>query len=60
LQAIKQAQSEGAIAKTKNAKVLAQYLVENMGGIKLMVKAGMNKKQINQIVDVVIESLISK
>jgi len=60
LQAIKQAQNEGAIAKTKNAKVLAQYLVGNMGGIKSMVKAGMNKKQINQIVNVVIESLISK
>ena len=60
LQAIKQAQIEGDIEKTKNAEVLAQYLVGNMGGIKSMVKADMNRKQINQIVEVIIESLVSK
>ncbi|MDH3607888.1 MAG: TetR/AcrR family transcriptional regulator [Gammaproteobacteria bacterium] len=60
LKAVKRAQSESDISETKNATVLAQYLVGNMGGIKSMVKAGMSKKQINQIVDVIIESLISK
>lgn len=60
LKAIKRAQTEGAIPLTKNAKVLSQYLVGNMGGIKSMVKAGMSRKQINQIVEVIIESLTSK
>ncbi len=60
LKAVKRAQNEKDISKSKNAKVLAQYLVGNMGGIKSMVKAGMSRKQINQIVDVLIESLIAK
>ncbi len=58
--AIQRAQNEEDIPKSKNAKVLAQYLVGNIGGIKSMVKAGMSRKQINKIVDVIIESLKSK
>jgi len=55
--AIKQAQQQGEIAKDRDARVLATYLLSSMSGIKNMVKAGTDKKSIKQITDVVLTAL---
>ncbi len=60
LHAIKIAQLKNEIPKTKDAKVLAHFLVSNMSGLKSMVKAGMSRKQIKETVEVILDSLVSK
>ncbi len=55
--AIKQAQQEEEIPQDKNANALATYLVSSMSGLKNMVKAGADKKTIEQIVTIVLSTL---
>lgn len=59
-QAVKLAQSENIIPKSKNANVLAKYLVNNMSGLRSLVKAGMSRKKLIEIIDVILEPLITK
>ena len=60
IQAIKLGQSQKVIPKSKNPKVLAKYLVNNMSGLRSLIKAGTSRKQLNEIVDVILEPLITK
>lgn len=57
LQAVQRAQAEGDIPASKDARVLAQYLLTSMGGLRTMVKAGTDAKHIRQIVGVVLNAL---
>jgi len=52
--AIKCAQEEGGISSKKDPQILANYLVSSLSGLKTMVKAGMSKKSIKSITEVIL------
>lgn len=55
--AVKRAQKEGDVSSNKDPRVLANYLISSMSGLKTMVKAGMGKNNIKNIVDVTLSAL---
>lgn len=56
-QAIKQAQVEKDIPADKDPKVLAAYLVSSLSGLKTVVKAGADSKEVNSIIEVALSAL---
>lgn len=55
--AIRQAQQQGEVAASKDARVLAKYLVSSMSGLKNMVKAGADRKTVRDVAEVVLSTL---
>lgn len=55
--AVKRAQKTGDVSPNKDPHVLASYLISSMSGLKTMLKAGMGKKKIKNIVDVTLGAL---
>jgi len=55
--AIERAQSEGEIDVSKNAEVLARYMVSTMSGLKTMAKAGMPTAFIEEVAEVALSAL---
>jgi TetR/AcrR family transcriptional repressor of nem operon len=55
--AVEQGQSRGEITREKDAEVLASYLLSSLGGIKTMVKGGVDEAGIKEIVSVIVRAL---
>lgn len=55
--AIERAQAAGEIPAARNARVLAQYLVSSMSGLKTMTKAGVAPEQTRAVVAVILRGL---
>ena len=55
--AIQQAQQQGDIPSTKDARSLATYLVSSMSGLKNMVKAGADRETVKRIAGIVQSAL---
>lgn len=55
--AILQAQQQGAIPGSRDARTLAVYLVSSMSGLKNMVKAGIDRESVKRISTVVLSAL---
>jgi len=57
LAAVKRGQREGDISGDMDAKVLANYLMTNMGGLFTIVKGGADEKTVKDIVHVILKTL---
>lgn len=55
--AVRRGQSEGDISSARDPETLALYLVTSMSGIKTMVKAGMDARAAENIVQVILSAL---
>jgi TetR/AcrR family transcriptional repressor of nem operon len=55
--AVEHGQSRGEITREKDAEVLASYLLSSLGGIKTMVKGGVDEAGIKEIVSVIVRAL---
>ena len=55
--AIERAQKEGAIDNDRDVKLLANYFVSNMSGLRTMVKAGTDIKSLKNMVTVIMRVL---
>jgi TetR/AcrR family transcriptional repressor of nem operon len=55
--AVQQAQQQGDIPSTKDARALATYLVSSMSGLRNMVKAGADRGTVKRITDFVLAAL---
>lgn len=56
-EAITRAQVEGAIAPEREPQALADYLVASMSGLRTMVKAGMGRARVEEVVKGVLRGL---
>ena len=57
LQALEQAQRDGEISPTRDPVRLAHYLMANVSGINMMIKAGASQETLHDIVSEVLASL---
>ena len=57
-QAVIQAQQQGEIPPTKDARALATYLVSSKSGLMNMVKAGADRETVKRIADIVVSALV--
>ena len=55
--AVKRAQQEGDISKTKNPRALASYLLSSMSGLRTMLKGGLDKRRANEVARITLDSL---
>lgn len=55
--AVQQAQQQGEISNTQEARALATYLVSSMSGVKNMVKAGADRETVKRIVNIMLTAL---
>ena len=55
--AIERAQKEGAVNGGRDSKLLANYFVSNMSGLRTMVKAGTNARSLKKMVTIVMQAL---
>lgn len=55
--AIERAQSNGEISASKNAEVLARYVVSTISGLKTMAKAGLPAATIEEVAEVALSAL---
>lgn len=55
--ALSRGQKAGEIRREPSAATLADYVVSSIAGIRTMVKAGVSRKALQPIVDIVLESL---
>jgi len=54
---LKQAQQQGDIGLNKDARILAVYLVNNVSGLRVMIKSGMSSEQLKHVVEIVLHNL---
>ena len=57
LEALRRGQESGEITRDRSAEELSNYLVTSMGGLRTMVKAGMDAGTVRSVVDIVIRAL---
>ncbi|MGE0246576.1 MAG: TetR/AcrR family transcriptional regulator [Pyrinomonadaceae bacterium] len=55
--AIEKAQRDGEISRSRDARSLANFLICNMSGLKTMVKAGLDRAVLRDVVKTIIASL---
>ena len=55
--AIERAQKEGAVSSGRDSKLLANYFVANMSGLRTMVKAGTNTGSLKKMITIVMQAL---
>lgn len=56
--AVRRAQAEGDIAKDKDADTLAQFLIVNMSGLRVLAKAGASAASIRRAARLAVDALI--
>lgn len=57
LKAIQRGQSSGEFSATLSAEDMATYIVSSMGGLRTMVKSGIDKETINNTVKIILRAL---
>ncbi len=55
--AIKRAQEEGNIPRAKDTRVLANYLLSSMSGLRTMLKGGLDERRAKEIVRLILRAL---
>ena len=55
--AVKRAQEEGDIGTARSPRALATYLLSSMGGLRTMLKGGLDERRAKEIVRIILQSL---
>jgi TetR/AcrR family transcriptional repressor of nem operon len=57
VKAIERAQREGDIASSKDPRALATYLMASMSGLKTLLKSGVDRRRLREVVATVLQAL---